>query len=70
MIVRRLGEDFELIAGFHRFAAQKQLGEKYIDVDVRDAEDEQGDRAIENIASCRPRHDAINADRVGMPTNS
>ena len=50
VIVRRLGDDFELIAGFHRFAAHKQLGEEYIDVDVRDGEDEHGDRAIENIA--------------------
>jgi ParB/RepB/Spo0J family partition protein len=50
VIVRRVGEDFELIAGFHRFAAQKQLGEKYIDADVRGGEDDHGDRAIENIA--------------------
>ena len=50
VIVRRLGDDFELIAGFHRFAAHKQLGEEYIEVDVRDGEDEHGDRAIENIA--------------------
>ena len=50
VIVRPLGEDFELVAGFHRFAAHKQLGEKYIDVDVRDGEDEHGARAIENIA--------------------
>jgi len=50
VIVRRLGDDFELIAGFHRFAAHKQLGKEYIDVDVRDGEDEHGDRAIENIA--------------------
>ena len=67
VIVRPLGEDFELVAGFHRFAAHKQLGMEYIDVDVRDADDEHGDRAIENIASCRRRHEAINADRAGMP---
>jgi ParB/RepB/Spo0J family partition protein len=50
VIVRPLGEEFELVAGFHRFAAHKQLGEKYIDVDVRAGDDEHGDRAIENIA--------------------
>ena len=50
VIVRQAGEDFELVAGFHRFAAHKQLGEEYIEVDVRDGEDEHGDRAIENIA--------------------
>ena len=69
VIVRPVGEDFELVAGFHRFAAHKQLGEEYIDVDVRDADDEHGDRAIENIASCRRRHEAIYADRVVMPTS-
>jgi hypothetical protein len=69
VIVRPVGEHFELVAGFHRFAAHKQLGEKYIDVDVRDAQDEHGDRAIENIASCRRRHEAINADHADMPTS-
>ena len=69
VMVRPLGEDFELVAGFHRFAAHKQLGEKYIDVDVRDGEDEHGARAIENIASCRRRHDAINADHADISTN-
>ena len=29
---------------------------------------EDADRAVENITSCRHRHDVINADRVGMPT--
>ena len=42
---------------------------EYIDVDVRDADDEHGDRAIENITSCRRRHYAIYADRVVMPTS-
>ena len=67
VIVRPVGEDFELVAGFHRFAAHRQLGMEYIDADVRDVEDEHGDRAIENIASCRRRHEAIYADRVAMP---
>jgi ParB family transcriptional regulator, chromosome partitioning protein len=50
VIVRRVGEDFELVAGFHRFAAHKQLGENHIDVDIREGDDDHGDRAIENIA--------------------
>jgi ParB/RepB/Spo0J family partition protein len=50
VIVRPVGDDFELVAGFHRFAAHKQLGEKHIEADVRDAHEEHADRAIENVA--------------------
>jgi ParB-like chromosome segregation protein Spo0J len=51
VIVRPVGSEFELFAGFHRFAGHKQLGMAYIDVDVPDGEGENGDRAIEkNIA--------------------
>ena len=50
VIVRPAGADFELVAGFHRFAAHKKLGEKYIEADVRDAGEEHADRAVENIA--------------------
>jgi hypothetical protein len=61
-----------LAASFHRFAAVKQLGAGVIDsvpVVVRDADHQDADRAVENIVSCRRRHEVINADRVGMPTN-
>ena len=34
---------------------------------VRDARTEDADRAVENITSCRRRHDVIYADRVVMP---
>jgi len=36
---------------------------------VRDARTEDADRALENITSCRHRHDVINADPVVMPTS-
>jgi ParB/RepB/Spo0J family partition protein len=70
VVVRPAGEGFELVAGFHRAAAAAKLDLAEIPVVVRDAETEDADRAVENIASCRRRHDVINADRVGMPTNS
>jgi ParB family transcriptional regulator, chromosome partitioning protein len=50
VIVRPSGDDFELVAGFHRVAAHKKLGEKYFNVDVRETPQEQSDRAVENIA--------------------
>jgi hypothetical protein len=69
------GFEFELVAGFHRYAAVAKLQHGAIDAVLR-GRDEEGDgsevaaaRATENIASCRRRHEAINADRGGMPTN-
>lgn len=70
VVVRRCEQGFQLVAGFHRVAAAAQLGLPDIPVVVRDVETEAADRAVENITSCRPRHEATNADRVGMPTNS
>ena len=71
IVVRDAGDGrYQLVAGFHRFAAVQQLGAAVIDqvpVVVRDAEHEDADRAVENIVSCRPRHEVINADRAGMP---
>jgi ParB/RepB/Spo0J family partition protein len=72
LVVRASDSRYELVAGFHRFAAVKQLGASMIDsvpVIVRDADHEDADRAVENIASCRRRHETINADHDGMPTN-
>jgi ParB/RepB/Spo0J family partition protein len=68
-VVVRTDEDrFELVAGFHRVAAARSLGLAEVPIVVRDAVTEDADRAVENITSCRRRHDVINADRVGMPT--
>ena len=67
VLVRTDGEGFELVAGFHRIAAARSLGLNVVPVVVRDAVTEDADRAVENIASCRRRHDAIYADRVVMP---
>jgi ParB/RepB/Spo0J family partition protein len=41
---------FELVAGFHRFAAAQTLGLTEVPVVLRDAETEDADRAVENIA--------------------
>jgi ParB-like chromosome segregation protein Spo0J len=68
VVLRPDGDDFELVAGFHRIAAARKLGLADVPYVVRDAETEDADRAIENILSCRRRHDVINADRVVMPT--
>jgi ParB/RepB/Spo0J family partition protein len=67
LVVRPAGERFELVAGFHRAAAALSLGLAEVPVVIRDADSEDADRAVENITSCRRRHDAINADRVVMP---
>jgi ParB/RepB/Spo0J family partition protein len=67
VVVRDDGDGFELVAGFHRIAAAKTLGLADVPVVVRDVETEDADRAVENITSCRRRHDVINADRVVMP---
>jgi ParB-like nuclease domain len=68
VVVRRAGRAFELVAGFHRVAAARLAGLGEVPVVVRDAETEDADRAVENITSCRRRHDVINADVVVMPT--
>ena len=68
VVVRPSRDRYELVAGFHRFAACQELKRTGIPVVVRDLDSEDADRAIENIASCRRRHEAINADHAGMPT--
>jgi hypothetical protein len=67
VVVRNDGEGFELVAGFHRVAAARSLGLTAVPVVIRDAQTEDADRAVENITSCRRRHDRINAERVVMP---
>jgi ParB family chromosome partitioning protein len=67
VVVRNDGEGFELVAGFHRVAAARSLGLTAVPVVIRDAQTEDADRAVENITSCRHRHDVIYADRVVMP---
>jgi ParB-like chromosome segregation protein Spo0J len=69
VVVRDDRNGFELVAGFHRIAAAKTLGLADVPVVVRDVDTEDADRAVENITSCRRRHDAIYADRVVMPTS-
>lgn len=67
VVVREHADGFELVAGFHRVAAAKSLGITEVPVVVPDARSEQADRAIENITSCRRRHEVIYADRVVIP---
>ncbi len=67
VVVRPAGDQFELVAGFHRVAAARTLGLAEVPVVVREAQTEDADRAVENITSCRRRHDVINADVVVMP---
>jgi len=50
LVVRPDGEAFELVAGFHRLAAARSLGLAEVPVVVRDADTEEADRAVENIA--------------------
>jgi ParB/RepB/Spo0J family partition protein len=51
VIVRPLGgENYELIAGFHRFAAHQKLRATHIDAEVHAGDSEHADRAIENVA--------------------
>jgi hypothetical protein len=69
VVVRDHGDAFELVAGFHRIAAAKALGLVEVPVVVRDVETEDADRAVENITSCRRRHEVIYADRGVMPTS-
>jgi hypothetical protein len=70
LVVRGGGDGFELVAGFHRIAAARSLALADVPVVIRDAETEDADRAVENITSCRRRHDVIYADRVVMPTSA
>jgi ParB-like nuclease domain len=67
LVVREGTDGFELVAGFHRIAAARSLGLAEVPVVVRDVDTEDADRAVENITSCRRRHDVIYADRVVMP---
>jgi hypothetical protein len=67
LVVRDDGDVFELVAGFHRVAAAKSVGLAEVPVVVREAQTEDADRAVENITSCRRRHDVIYADRVVIP---
>jgi ParB/RepB/Spo0J family partition protein len=48
VVVRDAGNGFELVAGFHRIAAQT-LGLADVPVVVRDVDSEDADRAVENI---------------------
>ena len=71
VVVRDDSENgFELVAGFHRVAAARSLGLADVPVVVRDVQTEDADRAVENITSCRRRHDVINADSVVMPMSA
>ncbi|RKQ92976.1 ParB/RepB/Spo0J family partition protein [Solirubrobacter pauli] len=63
LVVRAAGDDtdaFELVAGFHRFAAAQALQLPDVPVVVRDADTEDADRALENIArkALDPREEA------------
>jgi hypothetical protein len=62
------GDGFELVAGFHTTAPRPSLGANVVPVVVRDAATPGRRPAVENLTSCRHRHGAIDADRVGMPT--
>jgi ParB-like chromosome segregation protein Spo0J len=68
IVVRNDGDGFELVAGFHRIAAARSLALDVVPVVVRDAVTEDADRAVENITSCRRRHDVIYADAAVMST--
>jgi ParB/RepB/Spo0J family partition protein len=50
LVVRPDGDGFELVAGFHRLAAVRSLELAEVPVVVRDADTEEADRAVENIA--------------------
>jgi ParB family chromosome partitioning protein len=49
LVVREDGDEFELVAGFHRVAAARSLGLAAVPVVVRADETEDADRAVENI---------------------
>jgi ParB/RepB/Spo0J family partition protein len=50
VVVRRDGEHFELVAGFHRVAAARKLGLTEVPCVEREADSEAADRAVENVA--------------------
>jgi ParB/RepB/Spo0J family partition protein len=49
LVVREDGDEFELVAGFHRVAAARSLGLAAVPVVVRAGATEDADRAVENI---------------------
>ena len=49
VVVRGARDGYELVAGFHRVAAARQLGLRELPVVVRDGDTEEADRAVENI---------------------
>jgi ParB/RepB/Spo0J family partition protein len=49
LVVRPAGASFELVAGFHRFAAAVKLGMTEVPVVVREQEGTSADSAAENI---------------------
>ena len=60
VVVRANGNaGFEFVAGFHRIAAACSVGLAEVPVVGRDVQTEDADRAVENITSCRHRHDAF-----------
>jgi ParB/RepB/Spo0J family partition protein len=50
IVVRPDGDRFELVAGFHRLAAARELGLGEIPAVVRNGDSAPSDRAVENIA--------------------
>ena len=67
LIVRPVDGAYELVAGYHRIAACRQLGLTDAPVVVREHEGSSADSAAENVTSCRHRHDVTYADPVVMP---
>jgi ParB/RepB/Spo0J family partition protein len=49
VVVRTNADGYELVAGFHRVAAARELGLSELPVVIRNAESEDADRAVENI---------------------
>jgi ParB/RepB/Spo0J family partition protein len=49
VVLRERGDDFELVAGFHRMAAAESIKLAEVPYVLRDAETEHTDRAVENI---------------------
>jgi ParB/RepB/Spo0J family partition protein len=49
VVVRTNADGYELVAGFHRVAAARELGLRELPVVIRNAESEDADRAVENI---------------------
>ena len=49
VVVRTNADGYELVAGFHRVAAARELGLRELPVVIRDVDSEDADRAVENI---------------------